>query len=102
LTRDDFFAASNAEVRRVIQERMGERFIWTIGARFIDSGSRGILYEVDLPYEHEDMARYVELRDASSERIYYLRVPPTIQTAEEAVAWTFGLETDEYDPAQES
>jgi hypothetical protein len=102
LTRDDFFAASNAEVRRVIQERMGERFIWTIGARFINSGPRGILYEVDLPYEREPVARYVELHDASSERVYYLRVPPTIATAEEAVAWTFGLNTDEYHPAQES
>jgi hypothetical protein len=102
LTRDDFFAASNAEVRRVIQERMGERFLWTIGARFINSGPRSILYEVDLPYEHEPVARYVELRDSSSERIYYLRVPPTIQTAEEAVAWTFGLNADEYGPAQES
>jgi len=29
-------------------------------------------------------------------------VPPTIQTAEEAVAWTFGLDADEYGPAQES
>ena len=40
------------------------------------------------------------MRRASA--MYYLRVPPTIETAEEAVAWTFGLNTDEYHPAQES
>ena len=102
LTRDDFFAASNNEVRHVIQERMGERFLWEIDARFVAGGPRGILYEVALPGEHEQVARYVELRDASSEHIYYLRVPPTIETAEEAVAWTFGLNTDQYHPAQES
>ena len=102
LTRDDFFATPNSEVRRVIQERMGERFIWTIGARFVDSGPRGILYEMDLPYEREPVARYVELHDASSERIYFLGVPPTIQTAEEAVAWTFGLNANDYQPSQES
>jgi hypothetical protein len=102
LTREDFFSVFNSEVRRVIQERMGERFLWTIGARFINSGPRSILYEVDLPNDHEPVARYVELRDSSSERVYYLRVPPTIQTAKEAVAWTFGLNADEYGPAQES
>jgi hypothetical protein len=102
LTRDDFFAASNAEVRRIVQERMGERFLWEVGARFVAGGPRGILYEVELLGERERVARYVQVRDASSERMYYLRVPPTIETAEEAVAWTFGLNTDEYHPAQES
>jgi hypothetical protein len=102
LTRDDFFAQTNSEVRRVIQERMRERFIWEVGARFVASGARGILYEVEFPGERESIARYVEVRDASSERVYYLRVPPDIKTAEEAVAWTFGLTTTDYQPAQET
>lgn len=33
---------------------------------------------------------------------YYLRVPPTIKRAKEAVAWTFGLKEDEYNPTQET
>ena len=33
---------------------------------------------------------------------YFLRVPPGIQTAREAVAWTFGKTPDVYDPEQES
>jgi len=102
LTRDDFFAQPNSEVRRVIQERMGERFIWEVGARFVEGGPRGILYEVEFPGENERIARYVQVSDASSERVYYLRVPPTIQTAEEAVAWTFGLQGDEYGPREET
>ena len=35
-------------------------------------------------------------------RHYYLRVPPTVRTAREAVAWTFGMEGDEYAPAVET
>ncbi|HLV97384.1 MAG TPA: hypothetical protein VKT82_01795 [Ktedonobacterales bacterium] len=31
-----------------------------------------------------------------------LRVPPTIQTAAEAIAWSFGLPGEEYHPAQET
>lgn len=102
LTRDDFFDEENVEARRIIQERMGERFVWEIGARFVDGGPRGVLYEVDLPGDRERVARYVQVQDVSTQREYYLRVPPTIQTAAEAVAWTFGLSRDEYHPAQES
>lgn len=33
-------------------------------------------------------------------RHYWLRVPPTIRTAREAVAWTYGLRPEEYRPAK--
>jgi hypothetical protein len=102
LTARDFFRARNLEVRRVIQERMGERFAAVVGENIIDSGPRGVLYEVNVPGDRERRARYVKVRDASTAREYYLRVPPTISTAEAAVAWTFGLTTAEYQPEQES
>lgn len=35
-------------------------------------------------------------------RDYFLRVPPTVQTPREAVAWTFGVEAEEYEPAIET
>jgi hypothetical protein len=35
-------------------------------------------------------------------RQYFLRVPPNIQTAAEAVAWSFGLSAETYHPAQET
>jgi hypothetical protein len=102
LTIQDWSAARNVEVRRVIQERMGARFVEELGGTVLDAGPRGTLYEVDLPDDPEEVAYYVQVQDASTARQYYLRVPPTILTAEEAVAWTFGLNTDEYRPAQES
>jgi hypothetical protein len=102
LNRDDFFGAENVETRRLIQERMGTRFVEEVGGRFIAGGAQGVLYEVDLPEDPERVAHYVQVADPSTRREYYLRVPPTISTVEEAVAWTFGLSASEYRPAQES
>ena len=86
LTREDFLDEANVEVRRVIQERMGGRFVPELGGVVLDSSPRGILFEVALPNDPERVARYVQMQDASTERQYFLRVPPTIQTAAEAVA----------------
>lgn len=102
LTRDDFLKEPNLEVRRVFQERMGDRFLWELGARFVDGGPRGTLYEVDLPDDPELVARYVQLTDPSTSRVYYLRVPQHVWTAEEAVAWGFGLDAGEYRPVRET
>jgi hypothetical protein len=102
LTREDFLNQSNVEARRVIQERMGDRFVWELNGKFIDGGPRGILYEVQLPDRWERVARYVYVKDASTDRMYFLQVPPSIQTAAEAVAWTFGLTEDEYHPTHET
>ncbi|HLV98941.1 MAG TPA: hypothetical protein VKT82_09715 [Ktedonobacterales bacterium] len=102
LTREDFLGGRNVEARRVIQERMGERFVWELEGTYIDGGPRGVLYEVTLPRDPERVARYVQVQDASTDHYYVLRVPPTIQTVAEAIAWTFGLSLEEYHPAQET
>jgi hypothetical protein len=102
LTARDFFRARNVEVRRALQERMGERFASVVGQNIIDTGPRGALYEVIVPGDPDRRARYVRVRDTSTGREYYLRVPPTISTAEAAVAWTFGLQGNEYDPREET
>jgi hypothetical protein len=102
LTRDDFLGERNLEVRRVIQERMGSRFVSELGGGVLDSSPRGTLYEVVLPDDPERVARYVQVHDASTERQYLLRVPPTVQTAAEAVAWSFQMTVEEYAPAHET
>jgi hypothetical protein len=103
LTREDFLGERNIEARRIIQERMGaERFVWELAATYIDGGSQGVLYEVKLPDDPDRVARYVQVLDPSTGREYFLRVPPSVNTVDEAVAWTFGRTTDEYHPAQET
>jgi hypothetical protein len=103
LTRDDFLTERSLEVRRVIQERMGSRFVRELGGQVIESGPRGTLYEVALPSDDpERVAHYVQVQDASTARQYFVRVPPTIETAAEAVAWSFQMTGEEYGPAQET
>ena len=103
LTREDFLSERNVEARRIIQERMGaERFVWELAATYIDGGLQGVLYEVALPDDPDRVARYVQVADPSTGREYFLRVPPSIQTAAEAAAWTFSLTAAEYRPTRET
>ena len=103
VTREDWLQEHDLEVRRVIQERLGnDRFVELVGGRCIDTGTRGNLIEVDLGSDSEGVAHYVQVRDASTQRQYYLRVPPSIRRADEAVAWTFGLDEQDYQPRQET
>lgn len=51
--------------------------------------------------------RLLEVTNSTAEpdgsfKKYYLRVPPRVLTALEAVAWTFDMRADEYDPVIES
>src|SRR5262249_47263755 len=103
LSREDFLSERDVEVRRVIQERMGSRFVPELGGVVLDSSPRVTLYEVPLPAgDGEGVARYVRVQDASTPRQYFLRVPPTVKTAAEAVAWSFQLAVEAYDPAHET
>jgi hypothetical protein len=103
LTREDWMQERNLELRRIIQERLGnDRFVELIGGTIIDRGKRGDLVSVDLLDDPEQEARFVHVRCPSTARRYYLRVPPTVTRADEAVAWTFGLEAGDYQPLQET
>lgn len=49
----------------------------------------------------EDIA-FLQVKDPSSGKIYFLKVPPDMRSVQEAKAWTFGLEKEEYDPEIET
>jgi hypothetical protein len=104
LTKWDWIGQRNVEVRRAIQERLGnERFIEMVGGKQIDTGRRGKLIEIKLGRrDPERVARFVQVQDTSTKRQYYLRVPPLINSADKAIAWTFGLTEEEYQPQQET
>jgi len=106
LTVADIEAETNVEVRRVKMERFGQaRFLLATGARALHQDDYGTLYRKEVPGEEPlQMVRVVnataELDDSFKD--YFIRVPPTMQTAREAVAWTFGKTAAEYDPATET
>lgn len=95
ITTDEITAAQNAEMRRVLLERYGmERYIRDTGATKVQADDYGTLYRVTLAGD-EDIVM-VEVENSTPEpdgefKLYMIRVPPTMQTAREAVAWTFGF-----------
>ena len=97
LTPQQIIEEPNSEVRRVMLERYGEqKFIENLGAEPVHQDKYGVLYRVELP--DDEPLVMVKVQDASTDREYFLRVPPDMQTAHEAVAWTFGMSPNEYHP----
>ena len=101
ITVTDIDAERNAEVRRVMMERYGwARFLVDAGAIRLDHDERwGTLYRRDIP--DDEPLVMVEVINRSPEpdgsfRHYPLRVPPTMTTALEAVAWTFDVPPERY------
>lgn len=99
-------AEPNLEVRRVLIERLGyERLISGLRLKPVAKDRSGRLWRVDL--SPDEPLVLVEVENATREvdgtrRRYFLRVPPDIETAREAVAWTFGLPTESYRPLSET
>lgn len=102
----DALAEVNAEVRRVMIERIGfERFLQESKARVLhtdtDPGGERQLLQVDL--ESDEPLVCVSVRCPSTGRHYLIRVPPTIRTCHQAVAWTAGFDNpDDYVPVVET
>lgn len=92
----------NAERRRIMLEHYGyERYIVDSGAEPIQQDEAGRLWRVNLP--DDEPITMVEVVNSTAEpdgtlRTYWLRVPPQTTTAKGAVAWTFGLSEEEYEP----
>lgn len=100
----DIFAEPNAEVRRVLVERYGYDNFCMV-AQKIQEDEFGALFYKDMPEDEPWVVVKVENStpepDGSFKK-YFLRVPPDTRTAKQGIAWTFGLEEDEYFPAEES
>ncbi len=92
----------NAEVRRVLIQQYGlERYLEDSGARQIDADEYGILYKKSLPNDEPVVVVKVTNRTAEpdgSRKFYFLRVPPYMTSARNAVAWTFNMSPEEYQP----
>lgn len=94
------------ERRWVLIERYGlGRYLLESGASEIQRDDCGRLYRLTrLRSEPLAAVRVVNRTPEpdGSAREFWLCVPPTMTTARQAVAWTFGLSPDEYDPLAQS
>jgi hypothetical protein len=96
----------NAEVRRVMIDRYGSsRFIIDSGAVEVNRDECGVLYRKE--FTNDEALVMVKVLNSTPEpdgsfKEYFLRVPPNMTTAREAVAWTFNMDPQEYSPQQET
>lgn len=106
ITVDEIESTRNLELRRVLIERYGpSRYLQQSGAMEIHSDECGTLYRCEL--DGDEALVMVKVVNSTAEpdgsfREYFLRVPPDTMTAKQAVAWTFGLEEEEYKPLAET
>lgn len=102
----EILAERNAEVRRVMIERVGfEQFLREVNAEVLDtdrdrSGERKLLR---VPLTNDEPVVVVSLLCPSTGRQYLVRVPPQMRTCHQAVAWSAGFDNpDDYAPVAET
>jgi hypothetical protein len=102
LTVGSILQEPDVAARRVMVERYGaDRLLRDSGAVHTDADDWGTLWRLDLA--DEEPLAMVEVINSTPEpdgsfTTYWLRVPPTVATAREAVAWTFEMGVRDYDP----
>jgi hypothetical protein len=94
---------TNQEIRRVMVDRYGTaRYLIDSKAEEIHRDDWGILYRKDMGSGDEPLVMVKVVNSTpepdGSRKDYFLRVPPDMTTAREAVAWTFDKNQDEYNP----
>ena len=95
LTAKEALAEKNAEIRRVMIERMGYlRFAEEAGAKVLDEdedgGGKRQLLIIDL--QEDEPLVGLSCSCPSTGRQYFLRVPPKMQTCHQAAAWMAGYD----------
>jgi hypothetical protein len=99
LTPTEILGERNAEIMRLMIERYGmERLIQKTGAELVHSHEMGDLYAIFLPtsVHGDDYMKIVKVTCPSTGHIYWLRIPPDIDTVPEAVSWTFDIPVKKY------
>jgi hypothetical protein len=106
LTAAEVLDESNAELRRVMLERMDfARFVREaraiVRSEDVDPGGPRQLLEVSLSGDEPLVCLAVS--DPSTGRQYVIRVPPWMRTCHQAAAWIAGFnDPDEYQPVHET
>ena len=91
-------------VQAIADKKVGygqTRYLIDSGAREIHSDDYGTLYRKEIA--NDEPLVMVKVVNSTPEpdgtfKDYFLRVPPTIKRAREAVAWTFDVPEEEYAP----
>ncbi len=106
LTSQRIDAERNIELRRALIDKFGvSKYLHETCAGIKDQTESGTLYLKQMP--GDEPIALVRVKNSTPEpdgtyKDYFLRVPPTMKTVQEAVAWTFFMSADEYGPSVET
>lgn len=96
----------NVEMRRALIDKFGvAAYLRETCAGIMDQNEMGTLYLKQLP--GDEPIALVRVKNSTPEpdgsfKEYFLRVPPHMKTVQEAVAWTFRMNAEEYKPSLET
>lgn len=105
-TARDIDQMENIEWRRAMVDVYGAgEYLRDSGAKLVHRDKFGVLYEKRV--DDDESIMVVEVKNKTPERDgsfkkYFLRVPPNLRTARQAVAWSFGLQERDYAPDVET
>jgi hypothetical protein len=111
LTASEVLQQPNAEVRRVMVERLGaDRLMAMAKPDVMDRDADQLGHPrrlLRIRFADDEPLMMVEVANSTPEpdgtlRPYLLRVPPQMTTCRQAVAWTFDMPAGAYSPAQET
>ena len=98
----EIISCRNIEIRRILFARFGyERFVRDLKATVVNKDGEQELMILRWRKDEEPI-NLVKVKDSTTGKYYLLRVPPSIRTCREAIAWTFGLSAEDYEPLKES
>lgn len=99
---NDILKCRNAEVGIFLLRKYGfERFVREMHAKIIDQNDGQKLMMIPWLMDEEPIT-VVKVQDSTTGQEHMMRVPPSIKTCQEAVAWTFRMTSEEYSPIEET
>ena len=102
LTAKLILRIANTAVRRICLEEFGyARFLAELPHQILDRSGEYELVKIDW-HKREEPIYLVKVKCPSTGAFYTLRVPATMKTVKEAIAWTFDVNEGEYLPEVET
>jgi hypothetical protein len=99
---DEVTKINNATLRREALRIYGiEKFFKDMNAKVVDEDKKNQLLYLKW-HKSEEPIMMVKVIDSTTKDVYLIRVPPEMKTVKQAVAWTFGMEEEEYHPVKET
>jgi hypothetical protein len=105
ITADLILKGKNQELKQKALKKLGyEKFVEEAHSVLLLLHKEGEdeLLEIDPKIKGVEAIKFLYVKDASTERRYLLRVPPSIMRVTEGKAWTFEMKEDEYKPVKET